>query len=90
MMEGTGGHRPRGVALSTLDPESSDRGSTPREVSLSHPGPSMMREQRMAPRGLKPRTLQLLAVRSSQLSYEADERTGDVGHCTGSARKDAQ
>ena len=80
-------YRSRGVTVSTLDPESSDRRSNPREVSLSHPGPSMVREQRMVPRGLEPGTLRLLAVRSSQLSYEADERTGDVGHCTGSARK---
>ena len=27
-------HRPRGVTVSTLDPESSDRGSNPRETSL--------------------------------------------------------
>ena len=30
-------HRPRGVTVSTLDPESSDRGSNPREAFASAP-----------------------------------------------------
>ena len=93
--------RSRGVTVSTLDPESSDRGSNPREVSFIQTvffvapthrcGACWRRAARfggknerglmwdltrralaakMVPRGLEPRTLRLLAVRSSQLSYE--------------------
>jgi hypothetical protein len=85
---------PRGVTVSTLDSESSDRGSNPREASLrfgfAHQRSSLtcrvsFRETlllfckalharafvgKVVPRGLEPRTLRLLAVRSNQLSYE--------------------
>ena len=33
-----------------------------------------MVDERMVPRGLEPRTLRLLAVRSNQLSYETSDR----------------
>ena len=55
---------PHGVTVSTLDSESSDRGSNPREAFQNDI------IETVVPRGLEPRTLRLLAVRSNQLSYE--------------------
>ena len=37
----------------------------------------------MVPRGLEPRTLRLLAVRSNQLSYETDASEGEKEVATG-------
>ena len=51
--------------VSTLDSESSDRRSNPREAFQN----GII--ETVVPRGLEPRTLQLLAVRSNQLSYES-------------------
>ena len=55
---------PCGVTATTLDSESSDRGSNPREAFQNDI------IETVVPRGLEPRTLRLLAVRSNQLSYE--------------------
>ena len=57
---------PHGVTVSTLDSESSDRGSNPREAFQNDI------IETVVPRGLEPRTLRLLAVRSNQLSYETN------------------
>ena len=48
-----------------------DRSGTTAESGLDHSGMKTRRcKQKMVPRGLEPRTLWLLAIRSNQLSYE--------------------
>ena len=41
----------------------------------------MIESQKMVPRGLEPRTLRLLAVRSNQLSYETVDDYNSCGFC---------
>ena len=54
------------------------RRDTPSRTRLDNPrwGHTGRQHKEMVPRGLEPRTLRLLAVRSNQLSYETLDSTG--------------